>query len=445
MGNIVTEKDRYLEDFKVLEKRLNGQSNSQIHEIRQKAIHRFLELGFPTRRQEAWRFTNIEPVKQIQFKHPFQEVKITPEEIEEYTFDGIENRLVFINGRFSPALSHITSMPENIIVTSLSDAIRNHPELVEQHLAQYVKTDDNAFAALNTAFIADGAFIFVPQNLVVDVPIHLLYIADALDESIVSHPRNLLVIGANSQATIVESYAKKEEGVYFTNPVTEIVLNENAVLEHYKIEEESEKAFHIAVQNVEQKRDSHYVSHNYSFGGSIVRNDIRVVLDGEGAESVLNGLYMLWNDQHCDNHTLIEHVQPHCQSRELYKGILDDKSRAVFNGKILVHNGAQKTDAIQANKNLLLSENAKVDTQPQLEIYADDVKCTHGGTVGQLDEDGVFYLRSRGIGEPEARKMIIHSFVGQVLQQMKLDQIREKLDALVLEGLNKRFGHNEKN
>ncbi len=446
MTEVALEKEWYLNDFKVFEKTLNGQASTRLHHIRQAAIDRFARIGFPSRRQEAWRFTNIEPVKKIKFKHLYDSAKLTADlHIEPYKFAGVENHLVFVNGYFSPQLSGCPSLPDGVVVESLATAIKKYPDLVNQHLAQYVQFDDHAFAALNTAFMVDGAFVYIPQNVIVEKPIHLLFLSGTHDESILSHPRNLIVLDKSSQATVLESYVGKRNSVYFTNPVTEVVMEDNAIMEHYKIERESEKAFHIAVQNIEQKRNSRYVSHNYSFGGSLVRNDLRVVLDGENVDAELNGLYMLWDDQLCDNHTLIEHARPNCRSRELYKGILDDHSRAVFNGKILVHPNAQKTDAVQANKNLLLSDDAKVDTQPQLEIYADDVKCTHGGTVGQMDRDGIFYLRTRGIDEAIARSMIIHSFAGEVLQHIKIDSIRDKLDKEVVKRLNKRFHANEKN
>src|SRR5262249_41723876 len=308
-------------------------------------------------------------------------------------------RLVFVNGRFQGELS---KLPRGIEVGSLAATMQSGHATAEQHLARHAGYKDHAFVALNTAFLEDGAFIEVPKETVLEQPLHLVFLSVPTGP-VVSHPRSLIVVGRDAQVSVVESYFGFSEKTYFTNAVTEIVAGENAIVEHYKLQQEQEQAFHVSTLQVHQERASSFTSHSISLGGALVRNDVNTVLDGEGAESTLNGLYIGKGAKRVDNHTTIDQAQPHCSSREIYKGILDGKASAVFNGKIVVRKGAQKTDAKQTNKNLLLSEDATINTKPQLEIYADDVKCTHGATIGQLGEESVFYLRSRGIGQEEAR------------------------------------------
>ncbi len=422
-------------NFETFEKQLNGQAESPLHDLRKKAIERFSEMGFPTMRKEAWRFTNISPVEQQSFKLDAGDVPVSLDEIKPFLLNENDPvQLVFVNGVFKPELSEI-HVKDGIVVQNLGQAIKDDPERVLTYLKKNENVFDYEFSALNTAFMKEGAFIYIPKNVVFDKPIHLLYISRAKDTEIVSHPRNLIVAETNSQATIMESYAGWNNEVYFSNPVTDVVLGENAIVHHYKVQRESEKAYHIALQHIHQERSSHFASYSFSIGAAISRNDIHNVLDGEGCDSVLNGLYLAHDRQVVDTHSLIDHAQPHCNSREVYHGILDDKAKTVFSGKIHVRKDAQKTDAIQSNKNILLSEEATVDTQPQLEIFADDVRCTHGGTVGQIDNNGVFYLRSRGIGEIKARNIMIHAFAGEIFNEVKFDSVRELMDDLVLSHL----------
>jgi Fe-S cluster assembly protein SufD len=315
---------------------------------------------------------------------------------------------------------------------------------VQQHLARYARYRDRAFVALNTALMEDGAYVRIPRGVIVEEPIHLLFVGSAADGApAVSHPRILIVAEENSQATVIETFVGvgdgvgrptpglPDGGVYFTNAVTEIVAAENAVLDHYRVQRESETAFHIATQWVQQARSSNFASHAISLGGALVRTDITAVLDGPGIESTLNGLYVVGGQQHVDTHTAIDHAQPHCNSHELYKGILDGRATAVFNGKIFVRQDAQKTDAKQTNQNLLLSRDAVIDTKPQLEIFADDVRCTHGATVGQLDADALFYLRSRGIDAAEARALLTYAFASDILGRIKVAPLRTALEELL--------------
>ncbi|RPI02012.1 MAG: Fe-S cluster assembly protein SufD [Calditrichaeota bacterium] len=298
-------------------------------------------------------------------------------------------------------------------------------------MTKHIDHKRNNFAALNTAFFQDGVYLNVADSVVIEKPIQLLFISKYGTQPGLSFPRNLYRVGKNSQISVDERYLTLDQGIYFTDVVSEIILADNAQLYHYKIQLESEQAYHFGLMHIAQDRNSHFFSQNYSFGGKIVRNDIHSLLNGEGSECTLNGLYLAQNRQLVDNHTVIEHAQPHCNSHELYKGILNHQARAVFSGKIHVHQDAQKTDAIQSNQNLLLSEEAVVDTKPQLEIYADDVRCTHGGTVGQLDEDGIFYLRSRGISREKAHHLMIQAFAGQVVDTIPDDSLRETVAHLV--------------
>jgi len=346
-------------------------------------------------------------------------------------------QLVFVNGRYSPALSSLRSLPEGVKAGSLAMALSGDPAAVEPHLARHASYQGHPFVALNTAFLQDGAFVSIPKGKVVETPIYMLFVSTPRGKAIVSHPRNLILAGDDSQTMIVESYIGLNNALYFTNVVTEIVAGENAVVAHYKLQRESEEAFHISTVQASLNHSSNFSSHSIDLGGALVRNDVNAVLDGQGIECVLDGLYMVAGRQHVDNHTRIDHVKPHCSSRELYKGVLGGRSKGVFNGKIYVHKDAQKTDAKQTNKNLLLSEDAVINTKPQLEIYADDVKCTHGTTIGQLDQEAIFYLRSRGIDLEAARGLLTYAFASEMIGRIKVEPVRAQLEHLLLARLQK--------
>jgi Fe-S cluster assembly protein SufD len=434
MTDVMEQKDVYLASFSRLEKSGADNGRSSIHRLRQAAIDHFAEVGFPTLRDEEWRFTNVAPLTRIAFQPaPYRLDGLTAEKVRQLTFGvGEGRRLVFVNGHFSRELSGLQRLPKGVVAASLADILDTHPEWVEPYLAHHARYDQNPFTALNTAFLLDGAFVSIPKGVVVAEPIQLVFLATPTAEPAVAHPRTLIVAGANSQAAIVETYAALDEGVYFTNGVTEIVLGENAIIDHSKVQRESKEAFHIATQQVHQDRGSNLTSHSVTLGGGLVRNDVNVVLDAEGCECTLNGLYLGHGRQHIDNHTRIDHARPRCASHELYKGILDGKAHGVFNGKIFVHQDAQKTDAKQTNKTLLLSEDAVINSKPQLEIYADDVKCTHGATIGQLDEEAVFYLRSRGIGREAARSLLTYAFANDIISRIKVEPIRAGLERALL-------------
>jgi Fe-S cluster assembly protein SufD len=407
---------------------------------RDEALGRFLELGFPTTRHEDWRFTSVAPIVDQAFALAGPPAADRcPVDLNPFRFHGVcAAELVFVDGHYMPSLSTRGALRGGARAGSLAAALASHAPDVEPHLTRVAPIERSPFVALNTALFADGAFVHVPAHTVLEHPVHVLFVSTGArdagsngEPARMSHPRVLAVLGDNSQASIVETYAGPDGARYFTNPVTEIVLGQNAVLDHYKLQRESVEAYHVGSMCLRSARSANGSSHSVSLGGALVRNDVVAVLDGEGGECTLHGLYLADRQRLVDNHTTIDHATPHCGSREIYKGILADRARGVFNGKIIVRPDAQKTDAKQTNRALLLSEDAQINSKPELEIFANDVKCTHGAAVGQLDEDAVFYLRSRGLGLVEARQMLIHAFLGDVLQRMPLAPVREGIERLV--------------
>jgi Fe-S cluster assembly protein SufD len=402
--------------------------------LRKAGIASFAEAGFPTLRDEDWRFTNVAPIANLPFTLAREAVVNGAETrlIDESVFAGLSGqRLVFVNGFFSAKLSRVQPVAGGVRIESLAAALARDSALIEKHLGHYAHTAKNAFAALNQAFFTDGAFIFVPQGVEVAEPVQLIYISSAKQNGETILPRNLVIAGANSRLTVVESYLSTGNAGYFTNAVTEILAGDNAAVEHIKLQDEAPDAFHIATIAGEFGRASNVTVHSFALGAKLSRTNIRAKLAGEGLECILNGLYLTKDEQLADHHMIVEHAQPHCASHEYFNGILDDKSKGVFHGRIYVHPVAQKTDAKQTNKNLLLSDDATADTKPQLEIYADDVKCTHGATIGQLNDESIFYLRSRGLGAASARQMLIHAFAGEIIERIQCGPAREVIDRLV--------------
>jgi len=410
----------------------NGASGAPawLKELRDGGIARFGALGFPTTKQEAWRFTSVAALAETEFAlaHPASRIPHL-DAIQPFLL-GDGPRLVFVNGFLVRSLS--TPLCNDVRLDGLAQALVDTPDLVRQHLTKYAAFADRPFAALNTAFVHDGAFVHVPARTVFAQPIQLLFLAvPAGTAPLVSHPRNLIVVERESRATVVETYATLEGGVYWTNAVTEVVAGDGARIDCYRVQRESDRAYHVAVTDVHQGRDSTVNVHAVAFGAALTRHDLRGTLAGPGGYLILNGLYLLAGDQHADHHTAIDHAAPHCESHEYFNGVLDDRSRGVFNGRIIVRPGAQKTDSKQTNNNLLLSRDAHADSQPQLEIYADDVKCTHGSTVGPLDPKALFYLESRGLGEDEARRLMTYGFAAEILNRMDIAPLREQLDQIV--------------
>ncbi len=393
---------------------------------RQAGLARFTELGFPTTRVEDWRFTSVERIVRTPFDLPgAQAVEPAAAALEPFIPPDLNAAtLVFVNGRYAPGLSSVAAMPDRVRVVPLAEAIAAGDELVRTHLADGVTLADDAFAALNTAFIGDGVLIHVPARQCVQTPIHVLNVAAPGREPIMTHPRNLIVCDEGSEATVIEHYVALGEGVVLNNAVTQIEVGANANVSHYLIEQENSQSFNVSSLFIHQHGHSSAASHTVLFGGALVRNNVHPVLDGERCECLINGLFVGDGEQHLDNFMRVEHAAPHGDSRQFYKGILSDKAHGVFSGRIYVAQVAQKTDAKQTNANLLLSDTAQIDTKPQLEIYADDVKCTHGATIGQLDEDAVFYLRSRGIHENAARAMVMYAFAAESFERMQLEPLR---------------------
>jgi Fe-S cluster assembly protein SufD len=427
----------YRSNFELFEKSLNGEARSPLHEVRKQALQRFTELGFPTTRNEEWKYTNVAPIA----KTPFRPVLVSPRgvsknDVERFSFTGFEgHRLVFVDGHFVQSLSTLLPLPEGVVLGSLAAAIRTNNEAVNAHLARYAPFIDNAFTSLNTAFMRDGATVIIPDGIELGKPIHLLFIATGNEDAAAIHPRNLIVVGKRGNVQLVEHYVALSHATYFTNTVTEVLLGEEAVVEHEKLQLEGDHAYHIASTHVHQQGGSRYLSNSVALGGLIVRNNITAVLDAEGIDCTLNGLTLATAQQLIDNHTAIDHAKPNCSSHELYKTILDGKAHGVFNGKIFVRKDAQKTDAKQTNKTLLLSDHAHIDTKPQLEIFADDVKCTHGATVGQIDAEALFYLRSRGIDEEMAKDLLAYAFASDVINRIQIEPLRAMLDNLLHERL----------
>jgi len=428
----------YLSGFAVVEDKLAARGAPWLHRIRTAAIRRFAELGFPTTHIEEWKYTNVAPLTRIPFE-PAAELPAgqVAETLHGRPFASLGAcRAVLVNGRYCRELSSPGALPQGVRVCSLAEALETEPNLVEEHLARYASFENHAFVALNTAFLEDGVFVRIPNGVALEQPLCLLSVSAPDGRPAVSYPRTLILAGRDSQAEIIEGFLGLEDSLYFSNAVTEIVVGEGAVIGYAKLEAESDRAFHFGALHVRQERSSNFTSHSIGLGGSLVRNEVGVVLGGEGTECALNGLYLATGQQHVDNYTTMDHAQPHSTSHELYKGILDGQARAVFHGRIIVRPAAQKTDAIQRNKNLLLSEDAVINTKPQLEIYADDVRCTHGATVGQVDPDAVFYLRSRGIGDQEARSLLTYAFASEMIDRIKAGPLRARLGEALFARLN---------
>jgi Fe-S cluster assembly protein SufD len=398
------------------------------------AIEQFEAVGFPTTRDEDWHFTSVSPIAERMFK-PVRptSTKLTIEEIDAFTYGQSDwHLLVFVNGRFEPALSSFAQLDVDARVMTFAEALKEAPELLAETLGTLAPTT-HAFTALNTAFLSDGVVIHVPKDVVLETPIHVLYLTDAHATNGSQHLRTLVVAERHAQLTLVETFATIGGGTYFTNHVAEVVVGEGARVDHYKVQREGGEAFHVGTTQATQARDSIYHSFSFATGAQLSRTNVFSKLLGENAEVRLNGLYALEETQHGDHQTFVEHIAPSCSSREVYKGILDGESHGVFNGKVFVHPEAQKTDGKQTNKALLLGAGARVDSKPQLEIFADDVKCTHGATVGRLDEASLFYMRSRGINADRARALLTYAFAAEVLELIELEPLKVALEALLFE------------
>jgi Fe-S cluster assembly protein SufD len=420
-------------DFQAFEKQLNGKSQSTLHQIRRQAFQNFEKLGIPTTKHEEWKYTNVGRIfkQEYNFKPPSN---IQATDIESIKIPNLEaNVLVLLNGKWQAKYSSIKS--KNLVIKPLQEAIETEKDLLEKYFAKFTNNQDETFTALNTAFAQDGLFIYVADNQVVDLPLILYYINDAHTENVALQPRNLFIFGKSAEATLIEKYDTLGTNSSFTNLVNEVFVHQNAKVKHYRIQNESESAYHVATTQVYQERDSLYDNNTVSLNGALIRNNLNIRLDGQNIESHMIGLYMLTGKTLVDNHTIADHQQPNSMSNELYKGIIDGNASGVFNGKIFVRKDAQKTNAYQQNRNVLLSDSASVNTKPQLEIWADDVKCSHGATTGALDESAMFYLRARGIPPKEARALLVHAFAYEIIEKIEIEAIRTYLDEIVMKRL----------
>lgn len=434
MSNNADNRSPFLANFEQLEATLNGDASTGIHQIRRAGIERFNQLGLPTNRDEEWRYTSLVPLTERTF-HRASSATTTAavRKTLSYGFDDPESdRLVFVNGEYIQEFSRIGELPRGASVTNLAAAIVGESQEIERLFTDSPALRNDAFAALNTAFIRDGACIRLADGCVLERPIHLLFVSTSEgDGATASHPRNIIVLGKDARATVIEEYAGSDGERYFTNPVTDIVVGEGGELNHCKLQHESAEAIHIGNLVARQASRSNLTTVSVCFGSALVRNTSSTILGGEYAHCTMDGLYVANGTQQVDNHTTIDHAAPNCTSHELYKGVLDEKGRGVFSGKIIVRQDAQKTDSKQSNMNLLLSDDAVIDTKPQLEIFADDVKCTHGATIGQLNDDAIFYLRARGVGITEARQMLTYAFATDIIDRIADEPAREHLDAIL--------------
>jgi Fe-S cluster assembly protein SufD len=407
-------------------------------ELRRQGIARFQEMGFPTQRHEDWRATSVAPIAKGTFPAP-PGPPPPPVSVMNPWLLGETIRLAFLDGRFVPSLSSLAGLPPEVIATSLRTALLEHTDRVEPHLGRAARGEGHAFLALNSALFRDGAFLEIPRGHCLTTPIHLLFLASGA-ERVAAHPRNLIALGESSHATVVETWAPLTPGASFTNAVTEIAAAPNASIDHYRVQCESQEALHFGAVSARQARGSNVVLTGVSLGGALARNEVTASLDAPGAACTLRGLAMASGRRHVDNHTRIDHAQAGCESREVYKTILSGRATGVFLGRIHVHPGAQQTDAKQSNHALLLSPEATIDSRPQLEIFADDVKCTHGATVGRLDETALFYLRSRGIPLAEARATLVGAFAADVTGHIRVPAARERAERMVSERLPRAGG-----
>jgi Fe-S cluster assembly protein SufD len=412
--------------------KVSGQGASWLNELSRRGMEAFRAAGFPTTSLEEWRNTNVSVLAQTSFvaaevRSPTDAA--TVELVKQYTFgQAAAAELVFVNGRFEPHLSTVSRLPRGIRALSLEQALESDQELLEQHLGQYADIRLHPFAALNTGFLRQGAVVHIGRGATCEEPIHLLFLMLPGAEAAVSHLRVLVVAEENSESSIVETYAGASGRMYYTNAVTEIVAARSARIDHNKLQQEGDRAYHTALMQVMLQESAAFVSHSTSIGSKLTRNDLAVHMGGEFAEATLNGLVLASGEQHIDNHTHLQHEKGNCPSHELYKHVLADKSSAVFQGKIFVQKGAQKTDAKQTTKSLLLSNEATMDSQPALEIYADDVKCTHGSTIGPVDPNAVFYLVSRGLSLAQARHLMTYAFAADITRRIKVTPVRARIE-----------------
>lgn len=438
MTGTAAEHQGYLDDFEKLGARASRNGGAWVGDLRRRAMDRFRSLGFPTTRDEEWKYTSLEGLRRACLRTPDAPASSPAGGRDPFDAGGWERyELAFPwTGKEATSPRAGDARDADLFIGRLADAVERRFSWVEAHLGRHADYDGHALRALNTAFVEDGAAVRLGPGVNLDRPVHLVFLADpGQAPNRIVHPRTMVVVGAGSRLTLVEAYAGSGDAVYCTNAVTEIVLEDDAEVDHYRLVREGGGTFHIGTVQVHQARNSRYRSHSVTTGGAMTRVELNALLDGEGADCLLQGLYVAGGSQHVDSRTAIEHARPHGTSRELYKGVLNDRARAVFNGKIVVRKEAQKTDARQSNRNLMLSRDAEIDSKPQLEILADDVRCAHGTTIGQLEEDEMFYLRSRGLDAALARKLLVHGFASEILDGVAIEPLRDGLTSRILSEL----------
>lgn len=445
MAIATKEKSSYRAEWERGQERERGELPAWVLRLREEAFEEFERRGFPTTDEEDWKYTSVAPIERTNFALTGEAQIPATDKRDDGALREIvgaaagASRLVFAEGAFRPDLSSLEGLPAGVIVASLRETFAGeHGSIVREHLGR-VGVSDDGFTALNTAFLAEGAFVYLPDGARLTEPLHLLFVAGGAEKPLTLSPRILIASGRGSEATLVESYVAAADSVYFTNAVVELFLDEGARLRHFKVQREGERAFHIAATGAEVGPAAAYDLTTVTLGARLSRHGINVRMAHEGAECWVDGLYLVGDDQHADTHSTIDHVAPRCTSHQVYKGILDGRSRAVFNGKVYVRPGAQQTDAQQTNKNLLLSSDARVDTKPQLEIFADDVKCSHGATVGQLEEEELFYLKSRGLHDELARNLLTYGFAEELIEKIDIELIKRQLDEAILNRLHARL------
>jgi len=433
----VRPEDRFISAFKVNHgQALNG-TNASIAQQREDAIERFAQLGIPTSDLEAWKYTNISKIIDRPYTLSFgtEPPSVDPDSIAPFLIDDLEaHRVVLVNGRVDPSLSDVGSFPDGVVVSSLAQAAQDHPDVVEQHYGQYADAQDEALTALNTAFVQDGAFVYVPSGTLLEKPIFFLHVTTG-DEPLFLQPRHLFVVEEGAVARVLEAQHSLTDAQTFTNTVTETFVGERANLDHYLFQDEGESASQVHTRAGYQQDNSVFSSTTVTYTGEVIRNNATVEVDGSFCESNLFGVCIGKGEMHVDNSTRMDHVQPDCESNELYKHVLNDASTAVFNGKVFVDRGSQRIDAYQQNDTMVLTKDADIFTKPELEIYADDVVCSHGATTGQMDDEGIFYLRSRGLSERRARILMLQAFVEEVISEISIDPLRD----YVTEHIRRRF------
>lgn len=429
--------ERYAAFYEAYDRIRGGDAPLWLHRLRSDALKRFRELGMPVVREisfplkEDWVYTDLRAIADTTYHAEPAETDLDGSALAPFEFGQDDwHRIVFVNGAYSSALSRVSDLPRGAVVTSLAHALAEHPDLVHPHLARYADFERTGLTALNTALFENGLFVYVPRGGILETPVHVHYVTTAHALPLATQPRTLIAAGDGANLKVVESYSGLTDQAYLTNAVTEIAVGRDGHVEHYRINREGGGAAHLSTTQLQLAGNGHISTFNMSMGGALTRNDTNARLDGEHAVVRMNGLFLVSGNQHVDNHTAIDHAVPDCDSYEVYKGILDGRSRGVFNGKVFVHEDAQETDAKQLNKNLMLSPDAMIHTKPQLEIYADQVKCTHGATVGQLDEDQIFYLRTRGLSHDSACQLLTYGFAADLIRRLRIDAVRSSLDSL---------------